>query len=120
LSILGGSDRYGDVNRNLALFAWLLAGLLVLSALLNGFLVMQQMRYYREIEISGTQINESLYVQSENLLRVLLGDLVAYGQKEPAIYEILKKCGINPPPQTAPAAPAGSPSPRSGARAPTR
>jgi len=22
---------------------------------------------------------------------------MAYGQKEPSIYEILKKCGVNPP-----------------------
>ena len=84
------------MNRNLPLIAWLVALLLGLSALLNVFFVFQQLMVFKDLENLNAKNAEGPPLQ--NLTQNLLNDLVAYGQKQPAIHPLLQKYGINPPP----------------------
>lgn len=90
--------------RNLA---WFLALLLVLSALLNAFFVFQQMMIYRDLKTISAQISALPPLsQIQSMGQSIVNDLLEYGKKQPAIYPLLNKYGINTPPPPSASKPA--------------
>ena len=95
-----------SMNQNVPFLAWLVALMLSLSALLNAFFVFQHVMLYKDLEILNTEIAKGAPLQ--NLTQNIVNDLVAYGQKQPAIYPLLRKYGVNllpPSPTQKPAPP---------------
>ncbi|MCC7519973.1 MAG: hypothetical protein IT578_12415 [Verrucomicrobiae bacterium] len=90
------------MNRNLPLLAWVVALLLGLSALFNGFFVFQQLMIYKDLQNLHSQLANSSQMQS--VAQGLLTDLAAYSQRQPSILQLLRKYGVNvQPPPPAPA-----------------
>ncbi len=93
------------MNRNLPLFTWLFALLFGLSSLLNGFFIFQQIMVDDVVRDINLKISERAArdFQIQTIAQSLLNDLGEYGKKQPAIYSVLNKYGVNfPPPQPPP------------------
>ena len=93
------------MNRKWFSAIWITAAFLALSVLFNSFLVYEHIMLYRDIQNDSTRLANGSQMQSG--LQSLVQDLVNYGNnKEPAIYLILKKYGVNPPsPPSSPSSP---------------
>jgi len=93
------------MNRCVAIFTWLFAMLLGLSSLLNGFLVFQQYTLGRDLQ--DLSLKTAKAPQMQAVVQGLVNDLLAYGQKQPAIRPLLQKHGLGiPTPQPSPSSPA--------------
>ena len=78
---------------------------LVASGLVNLFFVFQQLILQRELENLNSRLSQIQIPQMETVVRSMVVDLAAYGQKQPAIFSVLQKYGVNilpPPPSPAP------------------
>lgn len=84
-------------NRHVPLLAWIAALMLSLSALLNSFFVFQQIMIYKDLDDLNSKLSQAPQLQT--MIQNLANDLVVYGQKQSNIYSVIKKYGINPPPQ---------------------
>ncbi len=76
----------------------------VASGLLNLFFVFQQLILQRELENLNNRLSQFQLPQMEAVIRNMVVDLAVYGQKQPAIFSVLKKYGVNsspPPPPSA-------------------
>ncbi len=91
------------MNKNLPLICWVAALLFGFSALLNGFFVFQQVMIYKDLQNLNVRLTNTSQFQA--VAQSLVNDLVAYGQRQPAIDPLLRKYGVNPPPPQHPAPP---------------
>ncbi len=83
------------MNHNMPLLTWLMALILSLSAFLNAFFVFQQVMLYKDLETLNNEIVKGPQLQI--LTQNIVNDLVAYGQKQPAIHPLLQKYGVKLP-----------------------
>lgn len=73
------------------------------SALLNAFFVFQQIMIYRDLDGLNSRIASSPQIsQLQSMGQNIVNDLVVFGQKQPAIYSVLQKYGVNPPAAASP------------------
>jgi len=86
------------MNRHLHVLGWLVGLVFILSALMNLFFVFQQTVLQNELRRLDEQNGQAQLSQVETIIRNLVGDLAVYGQKQPSIFGVLQKYGVNPPP----------------------
>ena len=91
------------MNRDLCLAAWLVGCLLCLSVVFNGYFVFENVMVHRDLVNQENEVRKLPPVfQYQAIVRNLMSDLMAYGQKQPAIFSVLQKYGLRPPPKQAP------------------
>ena len=83
------------MKRTWLIASWIIAVLLALSTLYNSFLVYNDVMLYRDIQNDSNRLANGNQLQAA--FQSLVQDLVNYGHKEPSIFIVLKKYGVNPP-----------------------
>ena len=93
------------MNRTWLLASWIAAVFLAVSVFCNSFFVYEHIMLYRDIQNDSVRLAN--VTQFQTAFQSLVQDLVNYGNnKEPSIYDVLRKYGVNPPaPPSSPSTP---------------
>lgn len=84
------------MNRLVSGITWGVAVLLAVSALSNCIMVLRNS--FLEKDLNNVMAKARAVQNTQGAVQNLAADLTNYGRKQPDIFIILKKYGINPPP----------------------